>query len=256
MLWLHRNKLFLNTDKTKIMLVGTSARLNKVQNGQFSVSVNGCQLENVEHMKCLGVIIDKELKWHKHVNSVIQKVCCKAALIRRVKPYLNVDTLNVLYKALVQPHFDYCGIAWYGRFNDDINKLDVLQKRCARIILGVDFLTPSIEMFNKLKWEQLTVRNQYFKALMVYKCLNNLAPQYLAKKFSYISDVHQCNTRQAAVGNLALPPLSNGHDIEGYKHSYAYSGVNLWNSITHLVRNTVNVNGFKRMYKSHYFKQL
>ncbi len=41
----------------------------------------------------------------------------------------------------------------------------------------------------------------------------NLAPQYLADKLQYTSDVHQCNTRQAAVGNLALPPLRNGHDI-------------------------------------------
>ncbi len=256
MLWLHQNKLFLNTDKTKIMLVGTSVKLNKVQDGEFFVSVNGRPLENVECMKCLGVVIDKELKWHKHVNSVIQKVCCKAALLRRVKPYLNVSTLNMLYKALVQPHFDYCGIAWYGRFKDDCNKLDVLQKRCARIILGVDFLTPSADMFNDLKWEQLSVRYQYFRALMVFKCLNNLAPQYLADKFQYISDIHQCNTRQAAVGNLALPPLRNGHDIEGYKHSFTFSGVKVWNTINPLIRNSANINGFKKLYKSEYFKQL
>ena len=50
MLWLHQNKLFLNTDKTKLMLV-----YNKVQDVAFFVTLNGRQLENIDCMKCLGV---------------------------------------------------------------------------------------------------------------------------------------------------------------------------------------------------------
>jgi len=206
-------------------------------------------------MKCLGVLIDNELKWHKHVNNVIQKVFCKVALLRRLKPYLDVDTLNVLYKALVQPHFEYCSVAWYGRYKDDCAKLDVLQKRCARIILGVDFFTPSEYMFHELKWERLSDRMQYFKALMMYKCINDLAPQYLRNKFHFVSEIHNRNTRQAAAGQLALPPLSNGHDTECYKHSFTYSGVKLWNNVDPLVRNSVNLHCFKKLYKGHYFKQ-
>ena len=104
------------------------------------------------------------------------------ALLRRVKPYLDVNTLNVLYKALLQPHFDYCSVAWYGRFKKDCGKRDVIQKRCARIILSADYYTPSESMFNELRWERLSHRNQYFKALMMYQYLHNLAPQYLTRK--------------------------------------------------------------------------
>ena len=44
---------------------------------------------------------------------------------------------------------------------------------------------------------------------MMYKSLHNLvAPQYLTRKFKYVSDIHNCNTRQAAAGQLALPPLT------------------------------------------------
>ena len=31
------------------------------------------QLENVDCMKCLGVVIDEMVKWHKHLNSVCRK---------------------------------------------------------------------------------------------------------------------------------------------------------------------------------------
>ena len=63
-------------------------------------------------------------------------------------------------------------------------------------------------MFNVLGWELLQTRKNYFKALMMYmyKSLNGLAPEYLFNKFNYISTTHGVNTRQAAAGQLILPP--------------------------------------------------
>ena len=108
-------------------------------------------------------------------------------------------------------------------------------------------------MFGKLGWERLTDRNKYFKSLMMYKTLHNLAPPYLTSKFSFVRDNHARNTRQAAAGQLALPPVSNGYDIECFKHSFSYSGVKLWNGIDPNVKNSCDVHSFKTMYKSHYF---
>ena len=46
-IWLRKNKLFLNIDKTTIMLVGTGAKLNQVQCDNFSIKIEDCQVENV-----------------------------------------------------------------------------------------------------------------------------------------------------------------------------------------------------------------
>ena len=64
-------------------------------------SILNKDIREVKKAKCLGVLIDNELKWHKQVNSVTQKVFCKLSLIRRLKPYLDINTLNILYKSLV-----------------------------------------------------------------------------------------------------------------------------------------------------------
>ena len=95
----------------------------------------------------------------------MRKIFGKRALLRRFKVFLDPST----YKALVQPYFDYCSLAWYGRYNEDMCKLDVLQKRCARVILSVNSFTPSNQMFRELKWQSLSDRNTYFNALMVLK---------------------------------------------------------------------------------------
>ena len=253
--WLNVNDLVLNTDKTHIMLIGTAGRLRTVDDKDFAVFVSGKKLERLKKAKCLGVIIDEQLKWHDQVNNIVQRVFCKLSLIRRLKPFLDCDTLNFIFKAFVQPIFDYCSLSWYGRFKDDTYKLDVVHKRCARVILSMNNLTPSEWMFNMLGWERLQTRSEYFKALMMYKSLNGLAPEYLASMFNYLSTTHGVNTRQAAAGQLALPPTDNGSDIEYFKSSFSYSGVQLWNNIDIDIRNSVNVQSFKQQYKRSYFKQ-
>jgi hypothetical protein len=45
----------------------------------------------------------------------------------------------MLYKALIQPYFDYCSPLWdtFGKVHKD--KLQVLQNRAARVITGAKF---------------------------------------------------------------------------------------------------------------------
>ena len=51
--WLNNNMLFLNTDKTKIMLLGSTSKLCSVQNDAFCVMLNGSKLERVDKVKWL-----------------------------------------------------------------------------------------------------------------------------------------------------------------------------------------------------------
>ena len=159
--------------------------------------------------------------------------------------------MNILYKSLVQPHFDYCSVIWFGRFIEDVHKLNVLQKRCARIILGVNSLTSSTVMFPKLGWKVLQDRCDYFKSLLMFKALNNLAPAYLCNKFKYVSEKHNVNTRQAAAGLLALPTRTNkrGSDTDYFISSFCYSAVEVWNKLNYEVRNSTNVQNFKYLYR-------
>ena len=254
-LWLNMNKLFINADKTNIMLIGTSAKLRSVQYNPFNITIDDHELKQVSHAKCLGVVIDDELRFQKQVNTVIQKVSYKIALFRRIKPFLDIYTLNTLYKALIQPLFDYCGVAWYGRFVSDTERLDKLHKRCARVLLGVNNFISSQFMFDMLGWESLSDRNDYFKSLMMYKALNGLTPSYITDRFTKVSDRHSRDTRSASAGHLALPLSLNRRDTESFKFSFTFNGVNTWNSINPIIRNSTTVQSFKTQYKETYFNK-
>ena len=55
--------------------------------------------------------------------------------MRRVKPFVPLPTLKMLYNDIVQPYFDYCSPLWdnYGMGLKD--RLQKYQNRAARVIL-------------------------------------------------------------------------------------------------------------------------
>ena len=59
--WLEQNRLVLNYDKTNLMVIGSKYKLEGIT--EFKVEVNGIVLSRVKKTKCLGVIIDEELRW-------------------------------------------------------------------------------------------------------------------------------------------------------------------------------------------------
>ena len=74
--------------------------------------------------KDLGIIIDNELKFHKHTAMAIKKANRILGLIK--KSFVNLDTnsLPLLYKSLVRPHLEYGNIIWGPHYKEDQKALE------------------------------------------------------------------------------------------------------------------------------------
>ena len=57
--------------------------------------------------------------------------------IRRVKPYVSKETHISIYNALVRPYFNYCCEVWDVFGEAQSKRLQKLQNRAARVILGM-----------------------------------------------------------------------------------------------------------------------
>ena len=71
-LWMSANRLKLNGDKTKMLVISTPQQCLKVSN--ITLNVAGSIIEPSQTAKNLGVIFDKHLNLKSHVNMV-----CKSA---------------------------------------------------------------------------------------------------------------------------------------------------------------------------------
>ena len=90
--------------------------------------------------------------------------------------YVNQDSLKVYFNSYILPLFDYGCVVWDHCSANNMDRLLKLQKRAGRIILQVEFNTPSNQMFNILNWLPIQKRVQYHTCILVFKSLNNLTP--------------------------------------------------------------------------------
>ena len=77
------------------------------------------------------------------------------------------------------PHFDYCSPVWDCLSGYLSDKLQKLPNRAARVITKSPFDASSNHLLSTLSWERLSLRRKKQKALMMYKTMNDLAPEYL-----------------------------------------------------------------------------
>ena len=236
--WISANRLVINLDKTTVMVIGSRGKLNRIDS--LNIIAKGNHLKRVRVAKCLGVLIDEELHWTDQVEKVTKTVQSKLSMLRRVKPFVPTECLAMLYNSFVQPHFDYCCQVWSNRFRMHTIKLEKLQKQAARIILSKNYYTPSVELFRELKWMPLNKRFRYHRAMLMFKCLNNLAPAYLCDNFIQINQMHNHNTRHA-LNSLATPKIRT----ECFRNSPIVTGINVWNSLDQSLRNASSFTSFK-----------
>ena len=95
-------------------------------------------------------------------------------------------------------------------------------------------------LFHKLAWEDLKSQRQIQNALMVFKSLNGLVPEYLTSKFIKRNESNY--SLRDSVNKLVPFPRTNY-----MKNSFSYSGATLWNSLTCNISESGSLNKFKRL---------
>ena len=245
--WFKQNRLVVNTSKSTLMPISTSHNTTTVCK-DISLIINKDTLVSCTSTKLLGIFIDQNLNFNCHIKYLVKKISPKIGILHRLRQFLPPDVLNIVYKTTIQPIFDYCITVWGNSTKQNIKTLQILQNPAARAVLGnFDFNSSVSLMIKQLKWTTVQNRYTYFTCIMVYKCLNGLAPDYLINLFKYVSETHSYITRNVSNNNLALPSLSTSL----YKHSFSYNGALLWNSLPLYIRNSSSLNTFKSML-SHY----
>ena len=163
--WSVRNKLTINANKTKSMLIGSRQRIS---NTDLNVSIADSPIVKVNSCKCLGVINDETLSWTPHVEYVKTKVASKLGMLNRIRdcvPQSCLKTVCKLSYAILRLLL-YCCTVWGDRYKSHNVILNKCLKRAARIILKCPFLTPSSEMFAKLNWLSFSETVTYKKLLL------------------------------------------------------------------------------------------
>jgi len=124
------------------MIIESRQRLN-AQCEEIYISIDDRAIKRVDHTKSLGLKIDAQLPWSKHVDKISKKVSSAIGALKRARPFILTDVAIQINNALIIPHFDYCSPVWNGMRGCLSDKLQKLQNRAARVITQSPFDTSS-----------------------------------------------------------------------------------------------------------------
>ena len=82
--------------------------------------MNGCTLGETTQERDLGVIIDKDLKFHVYTAAAVKKANQLLGIIKRSYCTRDADTVSTLYKVMVRPLLEYGNVIWGPHYRMDM----------------------------------------------------------------------------------------------------------------------------------------
>ena len=125
--WAKKWKMSFNVNKCKIMHLGYG-------NAKHDYSLDGTVLSETTAEKDLGVLIDNELKFSKHIRSKVSQANRLIGLIKISFESIDEDMFKNLYNTLIRPLLEYCVQAWSPHLRKDIDLLENVQRRATKLV--------------------------------------------------------------------------------------------------------------------------
>ena len=235
--WCKTNGIMDNTDKSKVMVFGSSVSLSKLPS--FEVSVNNVRLQNVTSYKYLGITLDQNLNYGLHVNKIISSVSGKLKQFQRMRGFLSIKAAILMYKGTILPLLEYGDLFLNAASLYNRKKLQVLQNKCLRCALNKGIETSSEELHEEASLLKLKYRREEH-------ILNFMYDWSLDVKKLKAKRVEGVNTRSSSKKLLRTKkPIT-----ERFKRSLSYFGPRKWNALSSELQLAPNKGNFKSLIRN------
>ena len=233
-----------NASKTESMVIG----LKQNKGAHPKLYLHDTPVTEVSKHKHIGLWIENNLSWHEHISDISTKAEKRLNLLKQMKFKLSRKTLEKLYFCFVRPILEYGDVVWHGASHSDLNKLDIIQVQALRLVSGAPFRSNIDSLYNELGWQNLHERRQQHILVMMFKIINNYAPEYLTSLIPPL------------VGNRTSYQLRNRGDIQVpafrikcHQNSFFPVGIKLWNELDISFKQANTLSSFKSLLRKRNF---
>merc|ERR1712002_360138 len=123
-----------------------------------SLNVCGTQIKPSNFVRNLGVHFDSNVTMSHHVSSLTRSLNFNLHNIGRIRRYIDEDTCNHTVRSLVLSRLDYSNSLLYGITVKDMQKLQTIQNRSARLIFKANRREHTSPLLQQLHWLPVSER--------------------------------------------------------------------------------------------------
>ncbi|MES9884550.1 MAG: reverse transcriptase family protein [Sedimenticola sp.] len=231
--WSEKWQLKFNGAKCKHMHLGKDQEFSKYN---MKIGDEEKIIQEVNEEKDLGVVMDKNLKFVAHIQTVVKKANRMLGVIKRTFKYIDKEVFLNLYKALVRPHLEYASNVWSVIYKKDATLIENVQRRATRLMKNIRHKTYT-ERLKSLGIPSLQYRRVRADMVEVYKILTGIDKADKTQLFIL--------NRDTRTRGHSLKLCKKQFRLDIRKHSFSQRTINWWNSLPEEIISAESVNQFK-----------
>ncbi|KAK6175924.1 hypothetical protein SNE40_014299 [Patella caerulea] len=246
--WMDDNMLELNSDKTEAILIGPQSRLKKCK--VQSLNINESIIPFTSSVKNLGIHIDSSLTMERHVSYLCKISHYQLGIIGSIRHLITRDAAATLVRCMVMSRLDYGNSLFMGTSKQQIQRLQQIQNKCARIVTRSKQRCHISPVLDSLHWLRISERIEFKILCLTYQPVSKMAPTYLQELVHpYVPSRRLRSSDQL----LLKTPIYNLKTFGA--RSFSYASATLWNNLPLKLKNAKTLSSFKSNLKTYLFKR-
>ena len=249
--WVSKNGLKLNIEKTNLLVFNNNTKQKKTK---IAMSLNDTLVQLKEEARFLGVIIDTNLNWNKHITALASKISRNAGLLYKLRKIIPPKPLKSIYCSFVESHLIYCASAWGTVPINRFSTLFAAQKKAIRAMgsgntnVYYDKATGELPSHTKPIFEEcslLALPNLIAKSILgqLHKVRLRVAPPKIAAFFELKSEGETAYATRYETKKIFTAPHFR---LTRSNYQIAYVGPRLYNLIYDLYNNDITKTNNKK----------
>lgn len=245
-IWMCTSTLKINEEKTEFIIFTAKQPFRN----DMSITIGPHIIQNIEHIKVLGIMLDTSLTLDNQINAVSKACYLQIRRINTIRRYLTQDAVRTLIQATVTVRLDYCNCIYINIPLKSLRRLQLSQNSAARVISRTprrDHITP---VLRHLHWLPINKRCQFKIYVLAFKALHHTAPNYISDLLNW----YHPNRPLRSANTTSLVPNRN-RTVKYGRRLLDTSTATLWNTLPESIKTCQNLDSFKICIKTFLFNQ-
>ena len=193
------NKLTINFEKTNAILFSNSLNAqNDCPDVFFKLGETTRKIERIKEtdsVRFLGIWLDTKLNFNDYFKKIYRRLTVSLYAMKKIKNFLSFETMKLLYYSFFHSHLEFSSTFLMLTSNKNIDKIESLQKKAIRLLMGLPRISHTAEAFwalNILPFRKLGIFN-VIKFLFQFK--RDQLPPTFKKDFMLSKNIKNANLR-------------------------------------------------------------
>jgi len=249
--WMRSNRLQLNAAKNEVLWCASGHSQGQLTDAPFTVGSD--TVKPVRCVRDLGIYLDSDVTVRTHVSKTVascfaslrQITSIQRSVSRPVHAAGTGHVTNSVKARLRQCHT--CG----GPCICD--RLQSILHAAARLVNGSHKYDHVSSLLRDLHWLRVLERIKYRLAVLVFRCRNHNAPEYLSRDLHWVADDDSWRRLRSATTHRLMVPRTRLRTIGD--RAFGIAGARVLNDLPSSVVCAPSLAVFKKNLKTHLFQQ-